>query len=57
MRLAQRPDDLRLVVGRIDRLEAKLGHAFLASALADRRRGAIAGKNVPVPSVYQEQRS
>ena len=57
MRRPQRPHDLVLAVGGIDGLEPQLRNALLAAALADRRIRAFSARKVPVPSVYQEQRS
>ena len=58
MRRAQRRHDLGLPLLGEDGLEPQLGDALLAARLA-RRSGRVPSppRNVPVPSVYQEQRS
>ena len=58
MRRPQRGHDLRLALDGIDGLEPDLGDALLPPGLAQRRRAcACRRRYVPVPAVYQEQRS
>jgi 1-acyl-sn-glycerol-3-phosphate acyltransferase len=44
MGFAERLDDLRFALGRVDRFQAKLGHTLLAAGLADRWRSALAAQ-------------
>ena len=57
VRAAQRLDDLGLALLREDGLQPKLGHALLAPGSPTDGSVPSPPKKVPVPSVYQEQRS
>ena len=57
MRAAERGDDVLEPIRRNDGLDPQLGDVLLPPALADRRLVPSSPRNVPVPAVYQEQRS